>query len=41
MFLLSVIVATQSCQTTAPKQEHDNKQLTGSWKFVADQELDD
>ena len=31
----------QSCQTTIQKQEPNNKLLIGSWKFIADQELDD
>jgi len=40
IFLFILIVTIQSCQTANQKQENNDKLLIGSWKFIADQELD-
>src|ERR1035437_9817478 len=40
LFLFILIVTIQSCQTANQKEENNDKLLIGSWKFIADQELD-
>ena len=40
IFLFIVIVTIQSCQTANQKEDNNDNFLIGSWKFIADQELD-
>jgi len=40
IFLFALVVTIQSCQTASQKRENYNNSLIGSWKFIADQDLD-
>ena len=40
IFLFIVIAAIQSCNPANQKQDNTDNLLIGSWKFIADQELD-